>query len=445
MDTRTHTYIGSTRSGRGIYVSADARLAHLAVLGASGTGKSVFLELLAAQDIARGDGLMVLDPHGSLAEAVLLHIPPRRHNEICVLDIADLAHPVGLNVLEDVEPDRRAVVVDGIIASMRAIWHESWGPRMELILRHAARALMEMPNASIALIPKLLTDDTYRRFVVRRVSDPYVRHFFSERFEAFRDTHRAEIIDPALNKLEALLSFPQVRNVLGASRSTLHLEQAISRGRIVVVNLAKSSVSETAAHLMGALLIGNVLSKLTLAQKRHFHLIIDEAHSFSSTAVASLVKEARKFGVSVTFATQDLASLDERTRAALLGAVHSVMCFRLGVEDAALLAPSFDQQFQSFNPYALQHLETGQAVIRIGGDDGVILDVAQPPEGKGDVEVIKRQSRLHYGNRREDVERRILTALGQSKASAAASRKPRSQGRQRGPRNGRASTRPRSK
>lgn len=151
--------------------------------------------------------------------------------------------------------------------------------------------------------------------------------------------------------------------------------------------------------------------------ERHFHLIIDEAHSFSSTAVASLVKEARKFRVSVTFATQDLASLDERTRAALLGAVHTVMCFRLGVEDAALLAPSFDQQFQSFNPYALQHFETGEAVIRIGGGDGVVVDVAPPSEGKGNVEAIKRQSRLHYGNRREDVERKIMKALGHNRVT----------------------------
>lgn len=99
-------------------------------------------------------------------------------------------------------------------------------------------------------------------------------------------------------------------------------------------------------------------------------------------------------------------------RAALLGAVHSVMCFRLGVEDAALLAPSFDQQFQTFNPYALQHFEAGEAVIRIGGGDGVIVDVASPPEGKGNVDAIKQQSRLHYGNRREVVERRIMKALG---------------------------------
>jgi len=418
MDANTHSYIGTSKSGDGVYLSADSRRAHLAILGASGVGKSSFLEHLAAQDIARGDGLLLLDPHGSLAEAALRHIPQWRHNHVCVLDIGDLAYPVTLNVLEDVDPDRRAVVVDGVVAAMRAIWHESWGPRMELILRHAARALIETPNASIAMMPKLLTDDAYRRLVVRKVSDPYARTFFADRFEAFREAHRAEIIDPVLNKIEALLSFPHVRNVLGAGRSTLHLEQAMARGRIVIVNLSKSRVSETAAHLMGALLIGNVLSKLTLAQTRDFHLIIDEAHSFSSTAVASLVKEARKFNVSVTFATQDLASLDDRTRAALLGAVHSVMCFRLGVEDAALLAPSFDREYQAFNPYLLQHLGRGEAVMRIGGDDTVVVDVAAPPTGTGNVEAIKRQSRLHYGNRREDVERKIMRALGTHPAKA---------------------------
>lgn len=416
-----HTYLGTTQSGRSVWLGHDARRAHTAVLGASGVGKSFFLEALAAQDLTgRGDhadGLMVLDPHGSLAEAVLSHVPQWRQNHVCVLDLADLAFPVGLNVLEDVEPDQRAVVVDGVVAAMRAIYRDSWGPRMELILRHAARALIETPHASLALVPRLLTDDAWRRTVVRRVSDPYTRAFFNDRFAAFRDTHRAEIVDPVLNKLEALLSFPHLRNVLGVSRSSLHLDQAMARGRVVIVNLSRSMIAETASHLMGALLIGQVLSKLTLTQKRDFHLIIDEAHAFSTAALGALIKEARKFNVTVTFATQELSSLDERTRAALLGAVHTLVCFRLGVEDAAQLAPAFDREHQSFNPYALQHLSRGEAVIRIGSDDGVVIHAARPPKGRQDTEVIKKQSRLHYGNRPEDVERKIMKALGHDRTS----------------------------
>lgn len=408
---RGHTHIGTTKTGTEVWLSARERLEHQGILGASGVGKSVLLERLAAQDMARGDGLLLLDPHGPLAEAVLSHVPAWRHNHVCYLNIADLERPIAMNFLEDVHPDLRALVVDGVVSAMRAIW-TSWGPRMEQILRHAATALIEVPNASLVLLPRLLTDDAFRARIAPRISDPLTRGFFEQRFEKWRDTYREEAIDPVLNKVESFLAFPAVRNILGQGRSTLDLNQAMARGRIVIVNLAKSKIGETAAHLMGALLLANVLSRLTIGQERDFNILIDEAHNFGN--IAPLIREARKFKVSVTAATQQLAGLNEDTRAALLGAAHTLICFRLGVEDAELLAPSFSRAFQDFNPYVLQHLDRGEAVVRSGSNDAALVDMPLPDDTCGNADTAKKQSRLHYANRRDVVERNILKALGHS-------------------------------
>jgi DNA helicase HerA-like ATPase len=405
-----HTHLGLTQAANDVWLSRDERLEHVAVIGATGTGKSTLIEHLVAQDIARGDGVLLLDPNGPLAEAALQFVPAARHNHVCYLNFADLEWPVGINVLEDVDPDRRALVVDGLVSAMRSIWKESWGPRMEQILRHAARVLIETPNASLALLPRLLTDDAFRKLLVARTSDPFTRAFFDDRFDAWKKDYTEIAIDPVLNKVEALIAMPHVRNVLSQGRSTLSLDQAMERGRIVLVNLAKSEIGETAAHLMGAFLIAQVLSKLTLGQSRDFHLHIDEAHNFGSLGL--LLREARKFRCSVTAATQLLEALDDETRAAVRGTARTHAYFRLGGDDAKLVAPSLNREHQAFNPETLQHLDRGVAVLRRPGHEACEVKISAPVRGVGRPATIIKQSRVHYGIRRATVEANILKALG---------------------------------
>ncbi len=410
MEPQTH--IGTSKSGAELWLSADERREHLAILGATGTGKSTLLRSLVAQAIASADGLLLVDPHGNLAEAALHYVRPSRRNEVCYLNVADLEFPVAFNILEDVHPDRRAVVVDGIVTGMRAIWQDSWGPRMERILRHTCRALMEVPGASLAMLPRFLTNETYRTFALRYVSEPYAYAYFTEPYSEFRKADRLEYIEPVLNKIETFLSFPAIRNILGQAHSTLHLEQAMRNARIVIMNLSKSMIGETAAHLMGSLFISGVLSKLTLSQKRMFHIIVDEAHNYGTAALPTLMGEARKFNTTVSIASQHLTGLEEQTRAAVLGTVHTLVCCRLGVEDAQLLAPNFNREHQTFNPYLLQHLERGEAVARIGAGDATAIDIVPPIEGKGDPETVIKQSRIHYAQRREVVEAKLRKVLG---------------------------------
>jgi hypothetical protein len=183
----------------------------------------------------------------------------------------------------------------------------------------------------------------------------------------------------------------------------------MARGRIVIVNLAKSEIGETAAHLTGAFLIAHVLSKLTLGLGQDFHLHIDEAHNFGSLSL--LLREARKFRCSVTAATQFLQGLDVETRAAIRGTARTHVYFRLGADDAELVAPSLDREFQAFNPHLLQHLDRGVAILRRPGHEASEVTMPAPLRGVGHPEAVIKQSRLHYGVRRERVEQSIFKVL----------------------------------
>jgi hypothetical protein len=418
----THTYIGRTSNQSAITLALQERLRHTVILGSTGVGKTTLLLNIVAQDIARGDGLLLLDPHGDLAEYALSLVPKYRSNQVCYFNLTDHDFPIGFNVLEDVAPDHRAVVADGGVSAMRAIWSDMWGPRMEQILRHSLMALLETPNASLALLPRLLTDTEFRGRTVARVSNPLTRTFFERRFETWRDTYREEAIDPVLNKIDAFLFSPTILNVIGQAHSTLHFDKAMASGRVVIANLARGIIGETASHLMGALLLARVQAAgmaralLPQEQRRPFHIIIDETQNFGTEVIAQLLSEARKYGLSLTLATQFLAGLDDSLRAALANAA-TLIVFRVGQEDATLLAPEFDRAHQNFNPYALRLLQTGEAMVRVSGSEGDLLALEDAPAICGIAEHVKKQSRRHYGMKREEVQARLTQLMTPTKVA----------------------------
>jgi hypothetical protein len=198
--------------------------------------------------------------------------------------------------------------------------------------------------------------------------------------------------------------------------------QAMERSRIVILNCAKGIIGETPAFLIGALVLARVQAagmaraRLKPHERRPFHVVIDEAQSFGPEVIASLVAESRKFGLSVTVATQHLSGINEKLRDALLTVVKTLVVFQVGDKDAELLAPEFDRAQQSFNPYALRQLGVGEAMIRISsrGTSEVLIDAPHEPAGRA--EIVRKQSRLHYGTARSGVERNIARCLQPPKA-----------------------------
>ena len=404
-----HTIIGYPDDA--IELSLEVRRRHMAIIGATGSGKSSLLLNLFAQDAARGDGILYIDPLGDDAEQMLGLIPEWRRNQVCYLNFADREYPVAMNVLEDVAPDDRELHVDNIVSTMHGIWRDlGWGARMEEILRHSLRALIETPNASLVLLPRLLTDNEFRARIVSRVSNPLTQRFFTARFNEWRSTYQDEAINPVLNKAETFLFSPLVRNVLGQACSTLDFRHEMAHRHIVIANLAKGVIGETNAYLIGGLLIALVQAaglarmQLPIENQPLFHMLIDEGHDFAVDKIPSLYSQARHYGVTLALATQFLKGLPEKTEAAMRTNPATLVVFRPGAEDAKLLAPEFDRLHQGFNSTALLQLTRGEAMVRVAGGDVRHMHLPPPPDSLGHEELMRRQSRRHYGTARNTVE-----------------------------------------
>ena len=233
----------------------EERRRHVYVVGQTGTGKSTLLASLIAQDLAAGEGLALLDPHGDLAEAVLLRVPRRRTNDLVYINPADTERPIGFNPLWGVPQELKPIVADGIVSAFRHVWPESWGPRLDYILTNGIRALLDVLGATLLMLPRLLIDESYRvPLVEHHVQDPIVRSFWLTEYAGYSDHFRTEAISPIQNKVGKALIEPRLRNMLAQPKSTISLRRLMDERAIVICNLSKGRLGEGVAHLLGALL-----------------------------------------------------------------------------------------------------------------------------------------------------------------------------------------------
>ena len=404
-----HTYLGNGSSGSPHWLTLEQRLRHIAVNGKTGYGKSTQLKSVLAQDIARGDGLLLLDPTGTLAEEALALVPPWRHNQVCYFDIADRDFPVGFNIYADVPPERRSTLAEQVVAAFKSIWLDMWGPQLERLLRASSLALLDTPGTSMVDILRLYFDPEFRAQILARCRNPIAVVFFQREFAAWSPEFLDKAISPVLNKLEAFLSHDLIRNILGQSESTLHMEQALARNRIVIVNLSRGAIGDAPAFLMGALILARTeaaaLSR-DLITASPFHVFIDGAQNFKSGVIGSMYSQVRKFKVSLFLVTQDFSALDDKTRAAVTANAETILCFRLSPDDAEDMGRLFNREHQEFNPVALQNLNVGEAYFH-GGRLFVDPDVYTFPSRKS----ARKQSRRHYGRSRQRVEPVITQSL----------------------------------
>jgi len=326
------------------------RRAHMYLIGRTGMGKSTLLETLIVSDLAAGNGLALLDPHGDLATKVRSCLPPERIQDFIDFDPAE--RPVPYNPLNVPDPSRRYLAVAGLISAFRKVWSEFWGPRMEHILRHALLTLSEFPGSTLLDLPRLLTDQPFRRTVVARVVDDQVRSFWATEFDKYSPNFRSEAVAPILNKIGAFLASPIARAVLGAREYSLDLRKIMDDRKVLIANLAKGRLGEDTASLLGALLVAGfeqaALSRSdTLESEREdFYLYVDEVQNFATLSLAGMLQEARKYRLGLIMANQYLEQLDERVQQAILGNVGTLISFRVGVRDAKILADEFFPEFR---------------------------------------------------------------------------------------------------
>lgn len=328
------------------------RLFHFYALGKTGTGKTTLLETLARQDIECGRGFALIDPHGDLIERLAAFALPRRGDDVSYLNAPDLAQPFGYNPLKRVHPSAIGLAASGLMEAFKKHWTDAWGVRMEHVLRQSLFALLEHGDANLSDILRLLTDKAFRKTVLAKVTNPPVKTFWEKEFEQYSYRYRADAIAPIQNKVGALLADPLMRNILTEPKRMLHFRRLMDRRQIVLVNLARGRIGEDAAGLLGSLLVTTIglaaFSRADISEKdrNDFFLYLDEFQNFTTESVATMISELRKYRVGLALANQHLSQLTETVRDAILGNVGTVVTFRLGPHDAALIAREFAPRFE---------------------------------------------------------------------------------------------------
>jgi hypothetical protein len=327
------------------------RLSHLYVIGKTGVGKSSLLEGLARQDLAAGRGFALVDPHGDLVERLTATLPADVRDRVVYLDATDPQQPYGYNPFRRVRDDKIPLAAAGLIETLRKLWPDAWGVRMEHVLRNSLYALLERDGSTLPDILRLYADASFRKQVAARVRNPVVRAFWKSEFEKYPERYKLEVVAPIQNKLGALLADPAVRRILVEPAVDLRFRSHMDEGRVLLVNLSKGQLGEDSASVLGGVLVSTIgLAALSRAEtspedRQPYFLYVDEFQAFTTLSFVNMMAELRKYGLGLTLAHQHLHQLEPDVRHAVLGNAGTLISFRLGAEDASYLAQEFQPVF----------------------------------------------------------------------------------------------------
>lgn len=415
---------------RPLHLPIREQLKHLHVLGPTGVGKSTLLAHLALADIEAGRGLVVIEPKGALVDDILARIPKHRQDDVVVLDPADTLAPVGLNPLAGGHGRRPEVVVDALLAVFHQLWADAWGPRTQDILHAALLTLARRPDASLVMLPLLLTNPGFRRSITQAAvrDDPVALGSFWAWYEQLSDAERAVVIAPVMNKLRAFLLRPSMRAVVGQVSPRFTLRQVFTERKILLVPLSKGTVGPEAAALLGSLVVAD-LWQATLERtgvpeaKRHpVHVIIDEVQDYLRlpTDLADALAQARGLGVGFTLAHQYLDQLPQSMRSAVLGNARSRVCFHLPPSDAAVMAKGHPEltpdDFTALGAFQVYASLQGNEATH-GRSDRYVSGRTQPlPPATAAPGQLRRLSRERYGRPLSDIEAELADLAGTARA-----------------------------
>ncbi|HXY18341.1 MAG TPA: DUF87 domain-containing protein [Candidatus Nitrosopolaris sp.] len=325
---------------------------HVYILGQTGTGKSGALELFTLSDIYYDQGFAVIDPHGDYAQHVLKFIPERRIDDVVYFNPADTDFPIGFNPLEISDPTLKGHISSELVGVLKRLFAESWGPRLEYILRYTLLALLDYPESTMLDITRMLTDKKFRAGVITHIDDPVVRNFWVTEFAAWNDKFATEAVAPVLNKVGAFTANPMIRNIIGQPKSTFNLRQIMDQGKILIVNLSRGLMGEDNAGILGAMMVTKIQlaamgrADMPEAERRPFYLYVDEFQNFATESFATILSEARKYALNLTVANQYILQMEEPVRNAVFGNVGTIVCFRVSPDDAPFLVKYFEPQFE---------------------------------------------------------------------------------------------------
>jgi hypothetical protein len=396
------------------------RSRHVYIIGQTGTGKSGLLELFTLSDIFHSQGFAVIDPHGDFATDVLRFIPESRLQDVIYFNPADTAFPLGFNPLEVTDPSHKTNISSEVIGVLKRMFGESWGPRLEYILRYTILALLDRPDATMLDITRMLTDKRFREETLRYSQDTVVLQFWRVEFASWTDKFAAEAIAPVLNKVGAFTANPIIRNIIGQPQSTFNIREIMDDGKILIVNLSKGLIGEDNASILGAFMVTKIqlaaMSRSDIADienRRPFYLYVDEFQNFATDSFATILSEARKYGLNLTVANQYISQMSDTVRDAVFGNVGTMISFRSSADDAAILAKQFEPQFESID---LLQMHNRHFIINmvIGGEKVPSFSATTltlPPAQADNSSLITDNTRRLYSRRRAEVEADISDAI----------------------------------
>lgn len=398
-----NTVFGALRSDRG---------RHIYVLGQTGTGKSKLLELLTLSDIYYDQGFAIIDPHGDYATNMLSFIPDRRIDDIVYFNPADTAYPIGFNPLEVTDPALKSHISSELVGVMKRMF-DSWGPRLEYILRYTLLALLDYPNSTMLDITRMLTEKKFRDEVISYCEDVVVKNFWTTEFASWNEKFATEAVAPVLNKVGAFTANPMIRNIIGQPKGGFNIREIMDSGKILIVNLSRGLVGEDNAAILGAMMVTKIqLAAMSRADiprmedRRPFYLYVDEFQNFATDSFAVILSEARKYGLNLTVANQYISQMDEAVRNAVFGNVGTIVSGRVSPDDAPFLTKYFEPQFEPQDVVLLAN-RNFIASMTIAGEKSPafsLKSLAVPPVQKDSTTAIIELSRQRYSLEKSQVE-----------------------------------------
>lgn len=401
-------------------VKTDDRRRHVYLIGKTGVGKSNCIENMVISDILRGRGVALVDPHGESVEKVVKYIPSNRINDVVYFNPSDTEHPIAFNILEEVNPQYKNLIASGLVGVFKKIWADSWGPRLEYILMNTILALLENPGSTLLGITRLLVDKNYRKKIVSNLTDPIVKAFWVDEYANYNERFRTEAISPIQNKVGQFLSSSIIRNIVGQPKSTIDMRTIMDNKKILLMNLAKGRIGEENSALLGAMMITKLqlaaMSRVDVEEEKRedFYLYVDEFQNFSTESFANILSEARKYRLNLTIAHQYIEQLGDIVKAAVFGNVGTIICFRVGAEDAEFLEKEFEPYFDQTDLVNLPKYNVYLKLMIDGVASAPFSATMLPPiKGEtGNLEKIITSSRERYASPVEVVEEKIIRWSG---------------------------------
>ena len=323
---------------------------------------------MAIDDFKKDRGAAIIDPHGDLCEILLDYIPKSRINDTIYFNPADREFPIIINPLEVTNREEAELVVSGIVSIFNKIFGFSWGPRLEYILRNTLLTLTEVPDSTLEDVLTILANNSFRKRVVERITDPTLKAFWVDEYEKMPDRLQKEAIAPIQNKVGQFVTSPLIRSIIGKPKSSISLDDVMNGGKILIANLSQGRLGEDNAALLGAMII----TKLQLAAmhrvdvveeaRRDFFLYVDEFQNFATGSFIKIMSEARKYRLSIMLANQYMAQIPEEVQQAILGNAGSIISFSVGAADAEIIHKEYAEVFSQID---LVDLSNFQIAIRL--------------------------------------------------------------------------------